>query len=118
MVIALTIALGVLLTRFVLPILIDWSVHKDMTTSETNEWGRGTYEDFKREFDKRQWTASDMFQGSFFAPGQNKIHASIYMFDGKGMVFNPIDYFKVKLRIKQEYRKQMEQSESVDLSES
>lgn len=69
------------------------------------EYGWGTFEDFKIMFDRQDWERSDIFKNSLFVRNGlyndiSKIHAAIYKFEGKGMLLNPITYYKSKIYIK------------------
>ena len=88
----LTIALTGLMITFV-----TWRVHLAQTRELTERYGWGSYESFRREFERegRQWTLEN---GSLFeCHTASKFHASIVKFDGKGMLLPFLDWLRVIL---------------------
>jgi len=95
-VIVFAVALVVLVDMY-----INWSVHRDMVKSSANEWGKGNFDNFRTEFNKRKWERNKLFPYSWFDQSnilydQNYIHASIIKFDGKGMILDFISYNKFR----------------------
>ena len=79
--------------------IVSWWVHRDMVKSNCNTYSKGTYDDFLLQLSKHEWERDEKFPKSFFGIGgdfyQNKVHASIFMFDKVGMVFNIFEFEKV-----------------------
>lgn len=71
-----------------------WSVHKEMTESNCNEWGYGSYKEFKSEYTKiDEWEQGRPYiKSHFHRDSDSEIHASIVRFNGKGMVLYPWSY--------------------------
>jgi hypothetical protein len=102
------IAFGVLWAVYflIVPVL----THRDMTRTSTNYTVNRTYKDFVKAFHRFNWSTHG-WKGSLFDDENNaKIHASIIMFSGVGMVLNnPIDYYRAK-RYVRAYIKRLDQS--------
>ena len=85
----------------ILMFLVSYSVHRSQVLDEGVGWGYGNFEDFIREFNKRQWEKDGTYKKSFFGVGDrhglDHIHASIIKFDGKGMILDPISYLFFKI---------------------
>lgn len=93
---------------------IDISTHKKMTTDKTKQWGYGNFETFKREFEKIEWEEVDIWEDSFFDYSTNsKIHASIFQFNGIGMVISrPTDYRKVMKFLDEKIKERLPKSKN------
>lgn len=80
------------------PMERDFEIHKKMTIENTDQWGYGDFNIFKREFLKREWINEEKYRDSFFDRSTNsKIHAKIYQFDGIGMVIKEYkDYCEIQ----------------------
>lgn len=84
----------------------DWRYHQTATKDNVEIYGRGSFEDFKREFNKREWVMDD-WKDSLFTPDHSYvkntgsiIHAGIIAFDAKGMVLDYSDYAKAMKYVK------------------
>jgi hypothetical protein len=82
----------------------DWTTHRNMTIEYSDSWGYGTFKQFKMAFDILDWERDKGQPESYFGKGsdsyENKIHASIIKFSGKGMVLYPWSYIKFSLWLK------------------
>lgn len=93
----LVIILIVLFFTYIFTMHINWDVHKDMVRSSTEFYDKAGYKRFVEEFNKVDWLPNLYFKGSLQSKdSKNKYHASIIMFNGKGMIVNnPVSYFRV-----------------------
>lgn len=83
--------------------MTNYKVHVYMTKTSTINSGRADFKTFKKHFDSFDWVDSKMYKESLFDRNDKatKIHANIFMFNGKGMVMkNHIAYNKAKKLIK------------------
>lgn len=97
--VALTLC-GVTLIYCIIGLIqVDWSVSTDMTRRKTRTQQYGTYEDFLRCMNNRVWEHKADFPESYFCDG-SEVHAGIFDFDGKGMLFTWQEFRKVKKWIK------------------
>jgi len=95
--ILLTLLLLSLIGVFIIITLIGWTVHLEMTKEDVSEYGYGNYSDFKKEFNKKEWTRNKMYPKSFFNDIgflDNHIHARIIKFDNKGMCLTYFAYLR------------------------
>ncbi|WP_310877020.1 hypothetical protein [Priestia megaterium] len=84
-----------------------------MTKLEQIPYGKAGYRKFKREFKKREWSKMKNIEGGLESEN-SKLHASMFIFDGKGMmIHNPISYSLCKLKQKRQY-KRLERKESLN----
>jgi len=100
--ISFLVILTICIVLFILfGILVPWSVHVSMVKGEDLALIRkSNYSDFVKEFNKREWRFDKRFIGWFGKdefPRKNQIHASIFMFDGVGMILDPISFFRFNL---------------------
>lgn len=92
----LLIAFGfAILITFAFMFLIAQTTHKNMTVDNTQIWDYGTFESFKREFEKRKWNHEGWDNSFFDRLTNSQIHAGIVSFDNKGMVLLGLHYVKV-----------------------
>lgn len=85
---------------------VNGSVHKQMTIENSAKgWGYGTETDFWREFSKHKWSGLSSFPHSFFGGPDTEIHASVIQFNGRGMVLNPIAFWRVSRKLKRRYNR-------------
>ena len=81
-------------------ILADWLTHIEMVKDNVSTYTKGTYNDFIYQMSIHKWERKSTQPKSFFGVGKeyykNKVHASIIMFDGVGMIFNIYDWLLVK----------------------
>lgn len=101
--------IGVTIFMIILHFLISYNVHKDMVKDLTS-YHKGSFNEFKREFNKRDWEYHKGFDDSLFevrkTPFSNysKIHASIIEFDEEGLILsNLLDFYKF-LRFKRDIK--------------
>lgn len=95
--------LGVIgLFAFIFGVVLPWDVHRTMVKNSTNSYGEAGYDKFLEEFHKVDWVNDSTFSESLFSRDHNdKIHASIIMFNGKGMMMkNPVAHFRVERYVK------------------
>ena len=87
--------------------IILWTTHIAQVREFTDEWGRGSYKTFIREFKKYEWKRSEKFPTSFFCGtlDSSKIHADIIKFEGKGMVLDPWSYLRFCIFIQRNRQK-------------
>lgn len=85
-------------------LLANWAAHVSMTKDNCKKYGWGTFKDFKIMFDRQDWEIDEKFQSLFvydyYLDTKSKIHADIYKFEGKGMLLNPIAFYRSKIYIK------------------
>jgi hypothetical protein len=85
--------------------VITWGVHITMVKGEGCEYGWGTYEQFKREFDKCNWHNGSYGEALVDYDKGGYIHASIYKFNNKGMIMrDPFSYWATCLYIRKHHR--------------
>jgi len=95
--------------------LINWSIHRSMVKNSTNKYGVANYKKFLEEFNKVEWTLSEWFNGSLFSESNDKYHAQIIAFNGKGMIIsNPISYLLVILYVKIYIKKNFEDNRKIN----
>lgn len=72
--------------------------HHEQTINESVEYGWGTFEDFVREFEKREWERKEKHPESYFGTDKNyysnMIYAGVVKFDNIGMIFRYKKDFK------------------------
>lgn len=80
---------------------VNWGTHVEMTKKhcKANGYYMGTFKDFLKEFSNREWVKDQEYENSFFNKNDhydkdNKIHASMIIFDGKYMLLYPISYIR------------------------
>jgi len=99
--IALSIGI-VFLIVFIVYVLMMQSINADMTMSASDKFGRGSFSDFKREFQKVEWSYSKAHKYSLFCDGsypETQLHAGIVMFNGVGMTLNTFDNLRKSIFI-------------------
>ncbi len=79
-----------------------YKIHKEMTIHFSKEFGKGTFEQFLREFKGIKWqTKNDMPEAYFDPESRSMINAGIIMFNGKGMIFSSVrEHTKFKRHMK------------------
>ena len=95
---------------------IKWRVHIDQTKSFCiKDWHWGTFEGFKKEFDKVDWVYRRPYSNSLFITddvryekGNSQIHAGIFTFNGVSLAFQYFDYHKA-VQYAKKYMKTMEE---------
>ena len=90
-------------------------VHKSIVINNCDFWDYGTFDEFVREYEKYEWETYGGYENSLFVKdyysnkAKTRIHANIINFEGKGMVMNNIiNYYRMKLFVRREYRKRAE----------
>lgn len=78
---------------------IDYSIHKSQVKENCKQWAYGTYKQFVEQFEKRTNDWELKYDTSFFIYGESclytsECHASIYDFDGVGMIMKSDKDFK------------------------
>lgn len=100
------IVLGIILviciwfSEHVKPLEAEWLTATSMTKKSVKEVAYGTYEDFLKNLFTVEWTRNEKFPESYFSESvedqyYNRVHASIFIFKGTGMIFNYNNYCKV-----------------------
>ena len=81
--------------------IIEYYVHKSMVKDSTKSYHKGNFDEFKKEFNKRDWEYKHEFEDSLFEVKGNpllqhsKIHASIIEFNKEGLILNNlIDFYR------------------------
>ena len=78
-----------------------WESHLRQTKTYTTQYGWGSFDKFKEEFDKCNWEWKPTWKYSLFDyDSDSEIHAGIIKFNGDGMLLNPIDYVRARLYVK------------------
>jgi len=85
--------------------LFDYSdIQHSMTKENCTFYAEGTFEDFLRCYNAREWTRDPQFPESHFGKmeedglhSRDIVHANIISFDGVGMLFNAKEYRKFKV---------------------
>lgn len=69
--------------------LLGWTVHLSIMNGQSRDFGWGSFNDFKREYNKRVWQRDNKYRRSHFGVGDcyssNYIHAGIIRFNNVGM---------------------------------
>lgn len=93
---------GIVIVFFTFSILrINSDVHQEVTIKNSDTWGYGTYKTFVKEVEKRDWDRKNDWPESYFhSPSDSRVHASIFRFNGKGMVLGYWDYRKAEKYLK------------------
>lgn len=82
--------------------IAEWQVHIDMTKRNSDKYGYGNFDLFKREFVKYNWESKRWKDSLFDYNTNSQYHAGIIQFVGIGMIMrNPIDWIKVKRYVAQ-----------------
>lgn len=92
------ILLLIILFSVFIPTIVSWSVHLSMTieSCNRNKTGWGSYSEFVNLF-KTCELKHDGYSSYFNTKGDSKIHASIIMFNNKGMLLNYIDWIRINI---------------------
>lgn len=94
--------LGVLTFISSLMFLSDWVAFNSCKKYST--WALGTFDDFKREYEKRQWEKENGYFGSLIVLPPHKVidlndgwfHETSIQFSGVHMMLNFVDYIKFR----------------------
>jgi hypothetical protein len=94
----------IVVMHFIFFLCVDHAVHKKQVLDNCKEWNYADFDTFLRYFNRVSWERDSSFPESFFQKERDKlpyaeykknyIHASIILFDGKGMILDPISYYK------------------------
>lgn len=81
---------------------VPWMIHLSQTIEATGDrWGRGDAKKFWGQFGAHVWTKNPLWPESWFSYGSDsRIHASVFQFDGRGMVLDLWSLFWVNRTLK------------------
>lgn len=108
------ISIGILLIIFWIS---DWLTHVEMVKTNTECYGKANYKIFLKKFNELdgKWDRKGWNSSLFYIPiksnrfydfdRKSEFHANIIMFDGKGMILNPIDFIRAKIYVKKYIKK-------------
>lgn len=108
------ISIGILLIIFW---IADWLTHVEMVKINTGYYEKANYKYFKEKFNELdgKWDRKGWNSSLFYIPiksnrfydfdRKSEFHANIIMFDGKGMILNPIDLIRAKIYVKKYIKK-------------
>ncbi len=94
------ILLAVLFVFGFLIFIAFWFGRIKMTTEYTNKYGWGSFNKFKKEYNKCKWSIDANYNCFYHAksrfdyPSDSELHASIIKFNGKGMLLDPISMLR------------------------
>lgn len=111
----LVVLLAIVLLGLLMACLIDWATHMHMVKGEHVPYGRASYSIFVEEFEKVNWIKSDWSEALYSKNGRDdKIHANIIKFNGKGMIINnPISYTLTKIYVARYTKNKFTQDKNV-----
>lgn len=89
------------IVAFTISACVNWSTHVAMTTEHSLKSGRGNRHLFWHHFAEHDWERRPHASTSYFdGSTDSEIHASIFRFDGVGMVLGLIDYTLVEWQLR------------------